>query len=962
VRAVWGGLPVQQPPEETFAALDRFVRPGLSRAGAGPVFAVTLLRQARYGRALADVGAVDGLARWVTLTSGRVPRVCRQDRCEVVQVGGTGPLPEPTADIRFVRVGRGLLRSALPLGRLAAGPTEVVRQAERYHAPKRPPLLLADGARALASIGSLDFSYRTYSWVSPLRGGDVSPWGVDAFARRVERAEASLAARSDVLQVTAPLDELRAARATSRAGARRLLLLGGQAAVLLLAFALLAASSLAADADASDRRLTWLGAPAWQRRLTAGVEAAVLALAATVLGWVVGSAVSLAVARAAGSEAGAVLSHSLVSPRGLLVAVALASLAALALLAAARLRPARIGRLSITPLDVAAVGAAAAVAIGLTRGRADAETLAADSGTGVLLLLLPGLVTFVAAVVCIRLLAPLLRAGERASRGRSVPFRLAALSLARNPGRAAAASAFLLASVSACVFAGAYRATLRTNEADQAAFAVPLDYTLEEDFTELVTPLGAAPLARYEALPGVRGAYPVVRLFGDAAGRQGSSAVTVLGVPTDALTRVRRWRGDFASLGQTPLAAALRPATSVALRGIRLPADARALSLPASIVGTGLGLTAAVETTRGEFVPLELGVLARNSSSTLRAAVPPAARGGLLTALSLNLPTAGMRGHGSVGAIGALEETSGTLRVGRPTVTTAAGRRPLGRLDGWTGVNGATRTGQAIDYHVTAELPSRLRPRQPTDGLAVPVVASRALARAAGDGGLLPVTLGDQQVLTRVVASAGRLPTLEGDFVVADEAWLASALNTDYPGTGVPSEIWVDGSPAAARPLAAPPFDRLELRSRRALEDDLRSDPMAHGATLLLAAAAAIALALALLGALLAVLADLRDDRRELLDLESQGAAPSTLRRHLRLRAGLTAVIGVAGGLVAGAVLVALVVDVVVLTSGGRRPEPPLVLRLDLPVLAAGLVAYLVAAAALVALATGAAFRREAAA
>ena len=59
---------------------------------------------------------------------------------------------------------------------------------------------------------------------------------------------------------------------------------------------------------------------------------------------------------------------------------------------------------------------------------------------------------------------------------------------------------------------------------------------------------------------------------------------------------------------------------------------------------------------------------------------------------------------------------------------------------------------------------------------------------------------------------------------------------------------------------------------------------------------------------------DVRDGRGELLDLETQGAEPRALRRHLRLRLLLVAVPGVVGGVIAGVLLSRLVVRFVELT------------------------------------------------
>ena len=92
----------------------------------------------------------------------------------------------------------------------------------------------------------------------------------------------------------------------------------------------------------------------------------------------------------------------------------------------------------------------------------------------------------------------------------------------------------------------------------------------------------------------------------------------------------------------------------------------------------------------------------------------------------------------------------------------------------------------------------------------------------------------------------------------------------------------------------------------------------------------------------------MRDDRGELFDLEAQGASPATIRAHLRLRAGLVAAFGIVGGIVLGAILSALVISLVSVTAGAVEPEPPLRLALDLPLLAAAAVGYVVVAALLV--------------
>src|SRR5439155_2859866 len=119
---------------------------------------------------------------------------------------------------------------------------------------------------------------------------------------------------------------------------------------------------------------------------------------------------------------------------------------------------------------------------------------------------------------------------EREGRTAPVPFRVAALSLARHPGRAAVAVAFLVVSLGLALFAETYRSTLARGESNQAAFAVTTDYVVREDLTKLVPVFKAAPLRRFRTLaPGVR-AIPVLRLSGNVGRLEGSPGLTLLGL------------------------------------------------------------------------------------------------------------------------------------------------------------------------------------------------------------------------------------------------------------------------------------------------------------------------------------------------------------------------------------------------------------------------------------------------
>ena len=947
VRLVWGGI--ASGPGTDVRKLDRRSRSALAPLVQSPTRAM-LFRTSPANGHLFDLGAVDGLARFVHLRSGRLPQHCTAARCEVLELGPSGHVPK-IKGLTLAVVGRAALDSPLPFGNLITRETyaSVLSTALLYHTAPTPPLFLAEGVDSLARVPAFVPTYRSYTWAAPLHPGAVHPWSVDGFARTVTQTRSALQAKSLRFDLTAPVAVLRAANENGKVAGRRLLLIGGEAAALLLAFAVLAATGLRRDAEAHWRRLTWFGARRWQLVVGTVAETGVVALAGALAGWAIGSAAGALVAGRAGVPAGAVLAHSVASWRGVALAAAIAALAALVVLLSLRARAAQ--RL----IDVAALGALLAVVLALARGAADTSALADDRGTGAVLLLLPALIAFVAAVAWSRILTPALRALERRGRSAPVPARLAALSLARNPGRATVAVAFLVISLGLALFAETYRSTLARGESDEAAFAVPEDFVVREDLTKLVPVFQAAPLSRFER---IAHATPVVRLSGNVRRLEGSPGLTVLGIPARDLTRIR-WRSDYSVLSRAQIAERLEPKGSVALHGIRLPSHARRLVVPVRAHGDELAVRAVVVTPTGAAQGIRLGTTA---SKRLAAPVPSAARGGLLVMFLFDLTNTGLHGVPN-GGINAAAVAQGTLRLGRPRVD---GKALPGGFGHWVGSGGITGAGrETLRYLVTNNDVARFRAVQQTDDHPIPIVVTPTLAAAAGPGGVLVVDAGRASIVGRVVGTVRRLPTVDENVVLADGPTLATAVSDLDPGGAEANEVWLDSPAERQRAVAAalhgPPFGVLDVDAHDALLSELRSEPLAHGTLLTLGAAALAALGLALVGLLLVVVSDLRDERGELFDLEAQGATPGLLRRHLRLRTAFAAVFGLVGGIATGALLAVLVVALVTLTATGGSPALPLLLGVEWPVVLLGLLVYLGLGALLVALVTRRAFRGDAA-
>jgi hypothetical protein len=888
IQAVWGGVPGQS--NLTYAQLDRIARGAVEPILGEKPFGVIVFREAPWGGAFVSLGAVDGLARWLDLRSGRLPHRCTPADCELIQIGGAPVAPK----LPFLHVvGRASFKAGAPLSAYFES-----------GGGKQPPILVADGVVPFDRTPLPDAALvsRTYGWVVPVAPRSIHDWELASLGTRLDRAQSKLEERSDIFTIVAPTGTIDAIRATSRVAAERLLILGGDAAVLLLGFAVLASTRLRRDQQGVRRRLTWSGATRMQILLVALTEVVGITVVASLAGWAVGTGAGALLADHLGSPGGLVVAHSIFTLRALWIGLLLAVVTVVAMLAALRVDAVSFGGLRITVADVAALGALAAILLALARGKADATALQSGGGTGVYLLLLPGLVLFVLAVAAARLLAPALRLLERAARRASPPVRVALLSLARAPGEVSLTVVFFVLSVGIAVFAIAYRATLVQGEREQARYAVPAPYVLSEDLGKLVTIQQAALPARFHATP-------VLRDSGFVTGNHGRD-FTLLALPARSLASIDGWRSDFSARSPVQLGRLLQPAGTPALRGLRLPTAARTYTLPFTIAGGRIGLTAVVENRRGDFTPLAFGEHAAGAyAPTVR--LPAEARGGLIVALRLSFPVvaAYVAGHRAAEtSLGVNDASTGTLRLPRAYTR-------------WFGTNGITPDGRAFHYVVNNAADSILRPHEPSEGELVPVVTTPAIAVAAGPSGIVPLHVENSVITGKIVATSRYVPSVDGDAVVADLPTWLTAANTAEPGVASPSELWLGTKPPAGLPL--------DLASQRARTAELTSDPLARGAISLLLVIALVGLGLAAVGLVLTVVGDLGDERGSLQDLEAQGATPADLRRHVQLRAAVVGLLGLGGGVAAGAIVGALVVAVVTVTAGAENALPPLTLVFD---------------------------------
>jgi hypothetical protein len=911
VRVGWQGV--------VTPAVEQRAHALLGSLGLGPATEVVLLNPVRLSGIVVRPAAIAPLGQWVPAGS-RLPGPCRRDACPMLLAGGAlGRRILAAPGVRIPVTASTRVVSAAPLGFTPGQPRG------------QPPLLVSGDPAGLESLAGLDGVARTHSWLAPLATGRLHSWQLAATESRLQQAQSALLSSNSSFEMSAPFAALDAARAQADAAPHRLLLAGGGALAALALFIVLAVGGLRRDVDAELGRLRAAGARSGQCVSFVVSEAGVLCGAALLTGAALAIGVGALRAAASGAPAGEVLTHSLLTWTSALALLAgwlwATALVAVLLLA----KGPRIG-------DVLAAAAVAALVLALLRGGGGGSS---GTGSDPLPVLLAPLCCLAAGVLIFRGASALLRGGERVARRGPVVVRLAFVGLARSPASPSLAIAFIAVSIGLGAFALAYRATLLRSASDQAANVVPLDATVTAgpDFT---TPLEVASAARWSALAG-RPVSPVRRT--EASYVSGGSSVTVpaLGVPAGALSALHGWRASDGSASMAALRTRLVPSGPVRTPGPRLPSATRALVLAVSSPAIAVTVTADLRDGSGAGRRVVLGQAVGGSRThALRARLPGSGGPFELDGLELTEPTGleATNGHQNAENAAAATQFDGTVRLGAVSVL-GPSARPIARVavEGWRGVGaasvigtprvGARAAGGVVMRFSTSGLTGLLRPPQPSDARAVPVLVDPQTATIAGRTGRLALTVDGLPVDGHVVGVLRRFPTVPSNaagFIVADQQTLSSALDAQSPGQGRTDELWISTThrDRLRAALAAGPFAQLVSSFRSDVERALREAPVARAVLGTLIGATVLSGVLAVVGLLLALLGAGRDERIE-RDLIAQGIGPRGVRRELRIRLMLAGLLGVLAGLAIGVVLTRLAVVTVRAAGTIAVPRPPLV-------------------------------------
>jgi hypothetical protein len=838
--------------------------------------------------------------RDVRVEDGRLPNRCKGKVCEALALNGRHRLGER------VKLGHGLSALVVGTGSLPAG--VLPDASELGDRPLFMPLLTEPLGALVAPHGS---TVVTSAALDPRKvDGDK----VDELRRRLRTEITRLERGDSLVHATAPLRLLDDLARRGKVARERLLLVSGEGAALILAFAAFLAAARRRETQLVHDQLTLYGASRAQAWTTRVAEVAIPALAGTAVAlaglWIVAAVVGVSL------------------PWETVLVICGVAVAGILLLVAALAPPPR-PRLGVGALELAAVTALGVVIWEtVATGALDPERVA-DSGAAPVLLLVPALGFFAIGVLLLRLVPLALRLGERLTRSSPFGVRLAFLTAARNPNQVAAATTFLAVALGASLFSLDYQETLNRQSRDEARFTVGAQWRLAG--------------SRRVGTPALRlkGAVEDVQLASEVLN------VQVVGLPSARLPDVLGWRNGFSSLSRDEIARRLRP-RPVRLSGPRLD-GARALrawaradtDYPRQIV---LHLLLP----NRSFAHVSLGIV-WHRRRLLELPLPPRFRDAELIGVEFS-PT--------YVPLDFKYDPKGFVALGRLEARRADGWSRLPSLAQWkesvdpTGGAGVlSGAGEDIRFDLEGTLHALIHPTfglpDPRFGFVtgdVPALAGNPVAAKAVDG-LVTLDLEGKQLPVRVVGNADLFPTVTSrpsDFLVFDYDTLFAALNADQPGLTPTSESWF----FRPQPRPAPHAVGVEPLTAR-----LENDPLAAGTREVLGVAGVLAAVLGLLGLGLATRSALASERLQLAEYEALGVPPRALRRSAQARLIALSAFGIVAGLLGAFLSGRLIAAFVAVSGTARRPLPPIVSVVSWPavvgVLAAVAVTGLAAAAVL---------------
>jgi FtsX-like permease family protein len=949
---------------------------------------------------LAQLASFTGIASHAVLVAGGWPSAPRAGQPLAAAV--------PTAVAALLRLSPG---DVLPVRDQVTGQTITIRVSGVFRAPGRSGaygglnLLPASGVTTgggFATYGPLIVSQAAFpsplaasqgSWViQPVTSG-LQASQVGVLSARISAEIQSLRNAAGGMIVASGLPGVLNGLASNQVVARSLLAIAAVQLLLLAAIALAGtARLLATDREGESALLTARGGSRWQlTRLSIG-EAVLLTVLAAVIGGLIGGRLAGLLARTGPLGSAGLRLHA-ITWDVVAVTVATAAFAAVITLlpafrqvapGTARVRSGRqaaISAIARSGADLGLVVLAALAVWQLHRSLIVAPSATGTIGIDPVLVVAPALALIGGTVILLRLLPLAARAGDRlASRGNRLILSLASWEISRHPVRQASVALLVVVSVATGTLALSEHQSWLRSASDQAAFSAGADVRV--DTPGAVSISQAATIA---TAPGVSHAMAVAPAT--------ASSGEVLAVDSAQAASTVLIRGDQTKLPPPALFQKITPAGRAP--GLVLPGRPAGVRLTLSLGPTSmhLGPATAVVYLRdasGNAYELTAGTFAADGRPHVLTARLTGAGGGRalgplrLTGVTVDYVLLPKKQRGdatfSVLGVGTSQRAEPGSTLGTWQAQVVSGElNSLQYLSG--GLNGPVELPQMVTW-AAGPAGSQQMSFVPGHGLAapgraggppsalsgqitmlaggmatrtVPAIATSAFLHASNTsvGADVQTAIDGVTVPVKIVASVAAFPTVTGGSgaLIMDLGELQDVL-VSQSGTVLPVTEWWLATPGAGAP---PGLARLPggsaVTTRAGIEAGLTGNPLSAIPQQALLAMAVAAALLAIAGFCVAIVANIRQRRPQTALLSALGVPRRAQAWQFCLEELMISLPATVVGLGLGALMSALLVPAVTLTSAAAAPVPPVLTEfswsLALPLaLAVAVLPVLVAATA----------------
>ncbi|HEY1918168.1 MAG TPA: ABC transporter permease [Streptosporangiaceae bacterium] len=814
------------------------------------------------------------------------------------------------------------------------------------------------------------------SWVTQPVAGNIQAGQVAAVSARVGTEIQSLRNAAGGMIVASGLPGVLSGLASNEVVARSLLAIAAVQLLLLAAIALAGtARLLATDREGESALLTARGGSRWQLTRLSIAEAVLLAVVAAVAGGLIGGRLAALLARSGPLSSAGLRLHA-ITWDVVAVTVATAAFAALITLipafrqvapGAARVRSGRqaaVSQIARSGADLGLVVLAALAVWQLHRSLIVTPSASGTIGVDPVLVVAPALALIGGTVILLRLLPLATRAGDRlASRGNRLILSLASWEVSRHPVRQASVALLVVVSVATGTLAlSEHQSWLRSTQ-DQASFTAGADVRVDTP-----GPVSISQAAAIATVPGVRHAMAVAPVSAGSG--------EVLAVDSSRAASTVLIRRDQTTLPAPALFQKITPAARAP--GLVLPGHPAQVRLTLSLgpVSLHLGPAVAVVYLRdanGNAYQLTAGMFAADGRPhILTARLTGAGAGGAgaafgplrLTGVTVDY-TLPIKNQGKLATlnvldVGTQQRTSPGRTLGAWNAQVASGE--LTGLEYLNGVNGLIQLPEAVDW---AAGPARSQQLSfnPGHGQAMPGRAGEAPSPVSGQITLLTGGMGagplpaiatsaflhssntsvgaDVQtaidgvtVPVKIVASVTTFPTVTGTngALIMDLGSLQDRL-VSQSGSALPVSEWWLATPGAGVPpgLARRLPGGSAMTTRAGVQAALAGNPLSAVPQQALLAMAVAAALLAIAGFCVAIAANVRQRRPQTALLSALGVPRRAQAWQFCLEELMISLPATVVGLGLGALMSALLVPAVTLTSGATTPVPPALTEFSWP-------------------------------